>query len=367
MRVAHVLGALDIGGLEILELDLFKNADYANFELIGIHRKKGALYQSFKQTGISLHHLRPKHWGDIFYLFRLRQLFVKEKITIAHCHQTIDALLVWLAVLGLRTRVVVTMHSNGYGTGRVSRLIEYFLFRQLDKVFFVSDFTRSVYLKRLRLNLCERYKVLYNGVDFQKFKPKKSLDLRKETGINTDTLLMGMVGNFTSGRDHLIVCKFIHLFSQLDTPFHFIFVGKMIKENPKYFLDCKRYCSEHNLLRNVTFAGSRDDVPAILSELDLFIYASEHDTFGIAVIEAMYAGIPVFVNDWPVMLEITDNGTYSTVFESKNETDLLAKVRKYIANPGPFIYKQKRGVEFVKRKYSIQAHIDNLSELYRKI
>ena len=87
--------------------------------------------------------------------------------------------------------------------------------------------------------------------------------------------------------------------------------------------ECVTYCQQNSLLDKVSFLGSRDDVPTILQQLDAFVYATDHDTFGIGVVEAMAVGIPVFVNDWEVMTEITDNGKFATLYKSKDEKDLL--------------------------------------------
>ena len=110
--------------------------------------------------------------------------------------------------------------------------------------------------------------------------------------------------------------------------------------------------------------GSRNDVPEILKQLNAFIYSSNHDTFGIAVIEAMYAGIPVFVNDWEVMLEITDGGKHGTIYKSKNEYDLLEKFNHCLNNKEQYIEKAKVDSEWVRENYSINTHLEKLKELY---
>ena len=48
--------------------------------------------------------------------------------------------------------------------------------------------------------------------------------------------------------------------------------------------------------------------PVLLKSLDIFIFSSLNESFGIAVIEAMLSGIPVVLTDIPTLLEISDNG-----------------------------------------------------------
>jgi|GEM_PF-626599 len=54
----------------------------------------------------------------------------------------------------------------------------------------------------------------------------------------------------------------------------------------------------------VEFLGHRDDVPTLLATADIFLYWSTQDTFGLAVAEAMAAGLPVVVNDYGPFREL---------------------------------------------------------------
>jgi glycosyltransferase involved in cell wall biosynthesis len=108
-------------------------------------------------------------------------------------------------------------------------------------------------------------------------------------------------------------------------------------------------------------------VPALLTQLDAFIYSSDHDTFGIAVIEALATGIPVFVNDWGVMKEITDNGRYANLYRSKDESDLLNKFLLFLEQPEAFKKAALENAIWARKTYSIQNHMERLYEVYRGI
>lgn len=69
------------------------------------------------------------------------------------------------------------------------------------------------------------------------------------------------------------------------------------------------------------FLGLWDDVPSLLATMDAFVYATRHDSFGIAVVEAMASRVPTFVNDWGVMNELTKGGRYATLYKTDDIED----------------------------------------------
>jgi glycosyltransferase involved in cell wall biosynthesis len=146
--------------------------------------------------------------------------------------------------------------------------------------------------------------------------------------------------------------------------FHFVFIGRKYENVSFLYDDCFDFCEKNKLHDKVSFLGSRNDVPSILHQLDAFLFATDHDTFGIAVVEAMAVSIPVFVNDWGVMTEITDGGKYATLYKTKDEVDLLREFMLFLQEKEPFHLKAKRAAIFVQEKYSIEKHIENLKKEY---
>ena len=99
--------------------------------------------------------------------------------------------------------------------------------------------------------------------------------------------------------------------------------------------------------------------------MDLFFYATEHDTFGIAVIEALASGLPVLVNDWDVMKEITCEGKYATLFRTDDIEDCLDRIRSFAGMRADARKITPETMEAVRNRYSIEKHILELNELYR--
>jgi glycosyltransferase involved in cell wall biosynthesis len=76
--------------------------------------------------------------------------------------------------------------------------------------------------------------------------------------------------------------------------------------------------------KQVTFLGTRSDVPCVLGQLDLFAFSTTaEEGFGIALIEALAAGVPVVATDVPACREVLRNGEFGELI-APGEPALLA-------------------------------------------
>ncbi|MGB4415111.1 MAG: glycosyltransferase family 4 protein [Paludibacter sp.] len=374
MKIAYLLGSLNRGGAETLLLDVFRNATKNNLNAIGIYRKTGALESDFLHCGIAMHKLTPEY-NKISYLRRLRKLLSENHIDIVHAQQPIDAMYAYLACLFTNTCIVLTLHGYDFDPSKFSDYILRFILRRTACNIYVSNKQLQYYQKKFDLKH-DKQKVVYNGISFDKFSPTRSAilnqfqdknTLRNELHLLQNSLLIGTVGNFNEVRDQLTLCRFALELKKAAIDFHFIFVGRRLESMPHLYDDCVNYCKQNGLEDKVLFLGSRTDIPRILDQLDAFVYATDHDTFGIAVVEAMAVGVPVFVNDWEVMKEITVDGKYATLYKTKDEKDLLREFMLFLQNKQVCQSKAIEAAKFVKETYSIEKHIDTLQEVYNQI
>jgi glycosyltransferase involved in cell wall biosynthesis len=343
--------------METLLLDLLQLPAVPRETLV-IYREEGNLSDHFRATGARMTRMTPREGFDIRYLFRLRRLLRRERVDILHAQHPLEAARAWLACLFTGVKIVQTFHGYDFHQSRVGALVTRWMIRRASLNIFVSETQRRYYMQRYRLALTPRQAVVYNGVRFDKIPT-----VARREGC-PDVWSLGMVGNFVAGRDQQTVCRFLKLLKEAGVPFRFLFAGN--HETPRGEA-CARYIREHGLSAEVTLAGPRDDVPAILAGLDAFIYASDHDTFGIAVIEAIAAAIPVFVNDWEVMREITADGTLATLYRTRDEHDLLRLFLDFTARPPAYRHAAARSATLVRSRYDIHHHLSRLHEQYHRL
>lgn len=368
IKIAYLLGSLNRGGTETLLLDVFRNADKAPFALMGVHRKGGAYKEAFYATSPAFVQCAPKGMRILFYLLRLRRILLTHRITIVHAQQCIDAVYAYLATIGTDIKVVQTFHGYDYGANRFEKLLIAWSIRISDAVCFVSNAQKQYYIDNYRLCGLDKLHTIYNGVNFDKLKtPLQPVDFLAQKDGSSPRLQLAMVGNFVRVRAQNFVCQFLNLLHQQGVSFDFYFVGNRDNKEPWRYDDCVAFCQEHHLMDCVHFVGSRNDVPHILRQIDAFVYATDHDTFGIAVVEAIAAGIPVFVNDWEVMREITHNGEWATLYRTNDVHDLLQQFLGFFEQRKTFQQSALHNAQGVQNAYSIEQHVCRLGQLYRML
>lgn len=361
MKVAYLLGSLNRGGAETLVLDVFKNADKAIFAIVGIHRLGGAYEPDFYATKQKLYHIQPKRLEFIRYLIQLRKTLQAENITIAHAQMAIDAIYAKLTTIGLPIKVVTTFHGFDIGAGGLTKLRNRLAIRCADKICFVSKYEQQYYEQRYPIG--DKGVTVYNGIDFDKIN-RCAKNQAKEFDIKGPKLCC--VGSFGSGRSQIVICKALGILKAKGIEPEFYFIGGKRKSEPNVYDACYDYCQQFHL-EHVYFMGNRSDVYELEKSMDGFVYSTVHDTFGIAVVEAMAAGLPVIVNDWAVMKEITKDGQWATLFKTEDAEDCANKIEGLL-NRLEERKAQAQGIaKEVRKEYSIEKHIERLNEIYNSI
>lgn len=370
IKVAYFIGALNQGGLESLILDICRHHEYVPYDFICIYRHEGNMSEDYRNSGANLIHV-PRKYGYLRYLMALRQTFIREHVTIVHSQTPSNTLLLSLALLGTGIKIVTTFH--GYTFGHAPWWQRKIVYAVSKKILCVSNHQKQYYEQKWHLPEENKLQLVYNGIDFAKIdSAKPCLDFSNLS----PRIRLAMVGNFVSGRSQNIIVKSIHSLCQRGIfDFDFYFIGRRDEREAWRYDECVNYCKEQKL-DNVFFLGSRGDVPSLLKTMDGFVYSTEHDTFGIAVIEAIVSGLPIVVNDWEVMKEVCNLGLPNSnktirFFRTDDISDCAQKIHELLLDINTnqtTLHKQcKQAADAAKEKYAIQNHINQLNIIYQSL
>ncbi len=368
MKVLHILDSLNRGGKEILTLDLCRNAKANGLDLTFVSTGSGELEEDLRNSGVEFIRLQRKLPIDPFIIIKLRSIIKSKKIDVIHAHQAVEGLHAYLATRGLKTKVILSCHGYIPQAKKDNKVLEFLAPRVGANIAVSKGFIERL-RKQSGIKNLDEFHIIYNGIDVKKLSEninhRKSI--KKELDLPDNVFLAGMVGNFQSWKDQFTICKAIPKILKMYPNFHFVFVGGKVNKTTEYYDNCYKFCKEKHLLTNVHFLGKRSDIPSILRELDLFVFSTIEDTFGIAVVEAMLMGVPTISSDIPPLLEVTSNGKYGMLFKTKNENDLAKKVISLVDDSYKLNELAVKGKNYAIKNFSIEKYIEELKSIYQSL
>ena len=113
-------------------------------------------------------------------------------------------------------------------------------------------------------------------------------------------------------------------------------------------------------------AVSDEELPRFLALGDVFVFPSQNrlEGFGLAVAEAMAAGLPVVVADMPGVREVIEPGREGLLAEPLIASDLAEKVRTLLDDPALAKRMGRAGRDRAEARYALPVVVRALLSLY---
>jgi glycosyltransferase involved in cell wall biosynthesis len=210
----------------------------------------------------------------------------------------------------------------------------------------------------------EKVVIIGNGIDLRKFeKPDSEIirGIRKELNIPSGSRI---VGTITRLREEKGTRYFIESAAKVHLEFpnaRFVVVGDGPLRNELETLS-------HRLgLRDVVlFTGYTDDPSRFLSIFEIAVIPSLREGFCLALIEAMAMEKPIVATKVGAIPEIATDGVDAILVPSKNG-DVLSKEIISLLNDREKTGKLARSAKETSDRYSIEASVEKIEDLYRKM
>lgn len=284
------------GGSEHQFVEVVTRLDRSKYEVeIGCLRREGPFYQRVAASGLPVSEFPIRAWlsGQTFrsslrWLERLRQ----ARFDLVHSFDLYSNLFAAPLARLARAPVVVTSLRQHPSLGTaLQRRVLFRVFGWSDCVMTNSEAGRE---GLLRAGIPPaRIRVVYNGVDVERFSPNgHSQERRQQLGLPAEALLVGVVGNLRAEKDHhTLLAAAPEIIRQLpQTQFLLIGSGPLERE-------LQSEAAARQLTRHVHFLGQRSDVPELLSAVDLVVLPTRWESLPNSVLEAMSAGRSVIASD----------------------------------------------------------------------
>jgi len=162
---------------------------------------------------------------------------------------------------------------------------------------------------------------------------------------NRSGTTLGMVASLELSKDHATLLQAFALVRQKHPTVRLWLIGGGSLES-----DLRRQASAFGIADVVEFLGVRRDIPELLAEIDLFVFSvTPHEGFGIVLIEALAAGVPIVSSDVPAAREVLAEGEYGVLVPARDASALADAIVALIDDPRKRERLHKAGVEYVRR------------------
>jgi glycosyltransferase involved in cell wall biosynthesis len=357
MKVLHVITGLAAGGAES-QLELLLRHTRHAAEVVTLYNF-GSVGHRIAARGVRVYDLGMRGNRQFHSIFRLARIMRKGVYNVAHLHLYRACLYGRVAARLAGIPVVVTTeHSLGETLieGRRKTLPVRLLYLATEPL---SSATVAVSPKVRKLLVAwgvpeAKIRVIPNGLDSERF----AFDLqarkliRREFGIPEDGFVLGSVGRLHASKryDHLLKAA---------TPLLKGGVWLLLVGDGPERLRLAQLAQEIGAAQRLVFAGERDDVPRLLSAIDLFVSPSEEETFGLAILEAVASGLRVVAAECPALDGTGIKGVRRVSADVPSLSRALLEERSL--GPGP-----RRAQSFPER-YGIRAVAAAVDTLYESL
>lgn len=358
MNIAHVLFSFNNGGIENLVVDLLNNWPKQDKFLLCIVNKSydEKLFQKITNRNVKVVCLdRPVGGKKWKYLRLLNKEISRFNTQIVHCHSnSIFKFCIPVKIINKNVKLVLHVHDTSIYE-RISDLDVHLHRFFASKIIAISQSVKKDIINR---GVSEYQIVLiYNGVDFSKFNyAKKRSD--SKCVMNVARIIPPI-----KGQDILI--RAMNIVKENRGDVHCIFVGAPPKVHRNFLKELKSEVDSYKLNDVVSFLGNRNDVPKLLNRADVFVLPSRYEGFGISIVEAMAAKIPVIATNLEGPKEIIGDNDYGYLFSKNNYQELAQKIIRVLNNDQTELV--EKAYSYALLNFSIENMTQKLSDLYNSV
>lgn len=322
MRVVHVITGLATGGAERMLQDRVARTRH-QVEVV-VLSVDGEIADRLRADGVPVHSLGMTSNQDLTAVFALARLLRRLSPDVVHVHLYRALIYGRIAarMAGIRA-VLATEHSaledstEGRPATRGVRIL-YRMAERLGRVTVaVSSTTRDIMIRYWGI-AAPRIVVVPNGIDTARLRitPERRATARAAHGLADGVRVVVGAGRLVEGKRFDVL---IDAVARLDPSVHLMIAG----DGPEREALVARAIYA-GVAERTHFIGVVEDIVDALAAGDVFASASMVETYGIAIVEAYTAGLPVAYAQCPAVADVTGGVAHPRLVEADGSVGGMA-------------------------------------------
>ena len=316
-KICELCLSPDLGGLELYVMRLSR---YLGDTCISVINEKGKLKGYYEDTSYRYATLKRRNvllsWLNAR---KLAHIIDDEEIDVLHLHWTKDLPLAVMAKLLSKRRPKVVQSRHMTMTRFKDDFYHRFLYKNLDMMLAVTHQVKTQIEKFIPSDIRPVTEVLYIGAEQPTLiSPDERAERRRQIGLN-DSFTVGIVGRIEEPKGQHILLEAVKSLYQNGIDAKALIVGHAMDEGYLQKL-------QNDYADVAAFTGFTREAQVLMQLCDVMVLATENETFGLVLIEAMMCGVCVVASNSGGPLEIIDDGLNGMLFKTFDSGDLAEKL-----------------------------------------
>ncbi len=368
-RVLHVITSLDVGGAQKHLLSLVQGLRRRGHEADVAFFKNPSLAPQFRETGARLFDLSTRETFSPFLLPRLARILAQGRYQIVHTHLLKADGYGTLAGLLARTPVrIASKHNDEAVLQKPAVAVTHGLISRLDhRVVVLSDYVGRYVASVGRVDPSRITRIYYGLPPASAATAEEGLRLRAELGIPPEAPLMATVGRITEQKGLTYLLEAMVRVRERLPEARLLIVGDSQDGREQYKTQLLRRWESLGLQDTVLFTGVRDDVPAVMQAIDLFVMGSLWEGFGLVFLEAMAAGRPIVATRVSAVPEVVQEGATGLLVPPR-DPEALAEAMLALLNDRERAQQMgAAGSIRLKEQFTEDKMVESVEQLYAEL
>jgi glycosyltransferase involved in cell wall biosynthesis len=206
--------------------------------------------------------------------------------------------------------------------------------------------------------------VIPTGVDLDRFAQGDGARTRRERGIPTDAFVVGHVGRISPEKNIQLLANGAARLMRRRPTVHFLLVGDgaAISQMDDAFAQPEL----HERLHKTGFLEGQSLIDAYHA-MNVFAFASQSETQGMVLAEAMAAGVPVVALSASGVRDVVDDGRNGFIFHAAEAAELAKCLDSFVDMPDERPRKMRQAARHTAERLSAPRCAEKALRLYKTV
>ena len=354
MRILQLSSARHFGGGERHFVDLTNALVQRGHEIFVAAVPDSAILTELSPSATkTLFALSSSNPLNIARAFALRRFVREHGIEIVHAHMARDYPLAALAV-GNKSdaRLVITRHVlfpmnklHRITRGRVTRIVA------------VSEAVAAG-VRAQKIFRDDQIAIVPNGIDLVRFRPRVA-------DSSPGRLRVGILGELTPNKGQVEFVHAAEVVAKENENIEFLVAGRDNSSDVDYGRELRTLIEASEFHDRIQMVESKIDVAQFLTTLDLVVSASRSEAFGLSIVEAMAAGIPIVATATDGAREIIADNETGRLVPIGDVNEMAATISRLLRNRDERQRLSDNARQTVISRFSLERMVAETEAVYR--